>query len=81
MADYTFTRTRLNGHWDIRNPARVDQEGNQIYLAKEIETALPGKSFRVVCEGTNCTVKFDATLTDAEETTLTNTVNAHKNNT
>ena len=82
MADYNYTRgTIANGEYDINNPDRVDGGGNQIWLANEVETALPGKSFTLYCDATEATFNFPTALSAGDETTLTTTVNAHKNNT
>jgi len=85
MTDYEYTREKLTsgphaGAWDIDNPDRVDEE-KQIHLAKEVETAIPGRKFRLVCADTLATFIFATTLTSEQETTLTTTVNNHKNNT
>jgi hypothetical protein len=81
MAEYLYTRELVNGAYDIDNPLRVDGEGFQIHLATEIVAALPGKVFKEYCNGTECKLVFVDTLTSGEETTLTNTVTTHKNNT
>jgi len=83
--DYEYTRERLTegdhaGSWDIDNPDRVDGEGNRIHLASEVSTAFPGKKFRLRCVGADCTFIFEEELTSEQETTLTTTVNDHKNN-
>lgn len=70
-----------DGHWDIENPDRVDGGENQIYICNEIETALPGKIFRMCCVASEAKFVFDEALTSEEETTLTDTVNAHQTNT
>ena len=81
MSEHIFTRVFNAGTgYDIDNPARVDAESNQIHLAKEVETALPGKTFRLICNDTEAKFVFDQTLTAGEITTLTNSVNDHKNN-
>jgi hypothetical protein len=82
MPTYQYARVSLGGAtggFDIDHPDRTTPP-DQIYLAKEIETALPGKTFTICCQGTNCDIVFDVALNTSEETTLTNTVNDHKNN-
>lgn len=85
MPTYVYSRQAKGGStggYNIDNPDRNTGEPDydQIYLASEIETALPGKGFRVCCYGGTCDIIFDAPLQPAEETTLTDTVNDHKNN-
>ena len=82
MAGYNFTRTVLgSGHWDIDHPDRVDGGGAKLFLAKEIETVIPGHPFTVRCDAGSCVVDFlGYTLTSGEETTLTDTVSDHQNN-
>jgi len=82
MPEYIYTREQNGGgEWNIDNPARVDGEGNQIHLAKEVEIALPGKAFKLFCDETQARFVFDEALTTEEETTLGDTVAAHKANT
>jgi len=85
MADYEYTREQLAsgdhaGMWDINNPDRVDGEGNQILLAEEVQTALPGKQFKLNCNDGTATFTFVDSLTTEEESTLDTTVANHKNN-
>lgn len=80
MQTYTFTRELVDGSYNIDNPLRVDGEGNQIYLAKEIETALPGKSFKLKCNATQVEVIFTEVLSAEEIDDLTAVINNHKNN-
>ena len=80
-ADYVHARAlRGDGFYDLDNPDRVDGGGLQIHCAAEVATALPGKTFKLVCLGTTCTFQFDGTLSGAEQTTLTDTVSDHRNN-
>jgi len=83
MTDYNYfyTREKVDGVYDINNPAREDGEGNRLYLAQEVKTALPGTIFKLICSGAEAKFIFTTELSGADETTLTNTVNAHKNNT
>ena len=83
MADYIYAREATVGgvNYNVENPERVDGSSNQIRLAQEVETALPGKTFKLRCNGTEVKFIFDIALSAGEETTLTNTVTAHKNNT
>lgn len=82
MSAYPFTRTILpSGHWDTDHPDRVDGGGAKLFLAGEIEIAIPGHPFTVRCAAGSCVVDFpDYTLTAGEETTLTDTVSDHQNN-
>ncbi len=82
MAEYIFVRGTIpDGRYDIDNPLRVDAEGNQIHLAKEIEAAITGKSFKVVCSYDECKVITETDWTSEEQTTLGQVVQAHKDNT
>lgn len=81
MFEYVFTREFVDGAYSINNSNRLDGESNQIYLAKEIETALPNKFFTLHCNGTEAKFKFKEELTVEEQNTLTSIMNAHKNNT
>ena len=82
MADYNYTRgTIASGEYDINNPDRVDVDGNQIWLADEVKTALPGKNFTLSCDASDAYFTFEEALSTGDETTLTTTVNNHKNNT
>jgi len=78
---YSYTRELLpEGAYDIDNPNRVDGEGKQIYLAKEVEPAFPGKHFRVVCDEDSCDIIFEEELDSGEQAVLTQKVNEHKAN-
>lgn len=66
MADYTYTRNVTgDGNYSITS-----------LIAKDVETALPGKVFTVHCIGTEVKFTFENTLSASEETTLTNLVNS-----
>jgi hypothetical protein len=78
MTDYSFNRgvhETVPGAWDIDNPDRT------YILAKEIETALPGKTFIVIINVVTVIIRFNVALTSSELTTLETTVSDHKNNT
>ena len=83
MAEYIYVREDSIGgvNYNIENPERLDGESKQIRLAQEVEAALPGKTFKLRCDGSEVKFVFDVALSGGEETTLTNTVTAHKNNT
>lgn len=81
MAEYIYTRDLVSGSYNIENPARVDEGGDQIHLAKEVSDALPGKTFKMICMGTEVKFDFDIALDSGEQTTISNIVTAHKNNT
>ena len=83
MAEFikTYTRETVAGAYNVNNPARLDGGSLQICLAKEIETALPGKKFVVRCNGTAVKIVFkDADISAGEKTTLDTVINDHKNN-
>ena len=81
MSDYEYVRDLVDGSYDINNSLRVDDQGIVIMLAHEIEAALPGKSFKVLCDGSDCVVSFlQVTLTVGEKTTLDQVVQDHKDN-
>lgn len=90
MVAYNYTRERIVGgaydnRWDIPNPDRLSTEDHSKYLENEIiadstiTTSLLPCS--IVCNGPNCTINFENTLSGAEETSLDALVAAHKNNT
>ena len=82
MVEYEYSRELLpDGRFDIDNPNRVDAEGHQIFLAKEVYTALSQKPFGLICDATTATFSFEVDLTTEEKTTLDTTVSNHKNNT
>lgn len=83
MTVYNYSREiGADGRYNVDNFERVDGETNPILLATEIETNIPSKIFKLECNGTDVNVDFPSyTLTTGEETTLTNTINDHKNNT
>lgn len=79
--DYEYVREKLdNGAWDIDNPNRVDEGGNQIYLANEVSNVI-SKHFLLLCDGASAIFKFTEELTSGEEDTLDTVVSNHKNNT
>jgi hypothetical protein len=81
MAEYTSTRSIVNGCYNVDNPLRLDGSEKPIHLAKELETALPGKIFTLCCSGAEIKLCVDGTLTSGEQTTLSTTVTAHEDNT
>lgn len=80
MADYIFTRAKQNGKWTINNIDRRDGEGNQIFLAKEVESALPGLKFVLRCNATEAKFIFEKELTASQQTLLETTVANHVQN-
>jgi len=83
---YQYTRERITsgeytGRRDINNPSREDGSGNRLYLADEVQTALPGKVFYVHLSGSTCNVEFEIELDSAEQSTLDTVVANHKANT
>jgi len=81
MAEYTYVRKKVGIGYDIENVNRVDAEGKQIKLAKEIQTAVPNKKFIVICNHLICKVVTATAWTSAQQTTLASVVAAHKANT
>ena len=79
---HTYTRALVDGAFDLNHPERLDMEGDQILLAKEIEAALPGISFVVRMTGTECRVIVDAVsdLSVGDKNTLDTVVSTHKAN-
>ena len=71
--EYSYLRSTLTGGWDVDYPGRTR-------LAKEIETTLSGKKFRICCEGTSCKAIFEVALSAGDETTLDSIVDDHQNN-
>ena len=81
MTTYNYTRTKkAGGGYDVENTDRVDGGGTQIYLANEIETALPSKLFTIHCDDTSMDIHFDVALSAGEKTTLDGVVSDHQNN-
>ncbi len=79
MPEYLYTREIVSGAYNIENPLRLSGE-DQIHVAKEVSDALPGKTFKMICEGTEVKFNFDQTLDAGEQTILSNIVTAHKDN-
>ena len=80
---HVYTRTMLsNNQYNINNSERVDGEGNQIYLSKEIEASFPNKKFLVRCNHTSLKilVKEADDFTAGEKTTLDQLIQDHKDN-
>jgi len=68
MSVHNYSRALDGGHWDT----------DIKLLAKEIETALPGKSFVARANGLNIVLDFNDALTGPETTTLDGTVSSHQ---
>lgn len=81
MSEYIFTRSLGNNRYNIENTERVDVESNQIHIGCEVVNALPGKIFKIICNGNECKFIFNSELTSGEQTTLANIITAHINNT
>ncbi len=81
MKEYIYSREKTDGKYDIENQERVDGEGEQIHLAKEIEAAFSCGCFRVICNGAECKVMFKIDPTEDQKSLLDGIVLAHKNNT
>ena len=80
MYEYNFTRELVNGRYNIDNKERIDGEGNQIYLFKEIKTSFPTNLFKILCNGSSVKISFVNELTEPEQNILSTIVNDHKNN-
>ena len=78
--EYTYERILTNNAYDIDNPLRIDESGEQICLAKEVESSLPGKKFKLRCNHTEAKFIFEVELTPEEKTILDGKVINHKNN-
>lgn len=74
MSNHIYTRTLGDNGYNINNKER------NTHIAKEIETALPGKMFKTIANGTELLVSFEEELTAEESTTLAQVVDDHKNN-
>ena len=72
--DYTYTRNKTAGVYDINNPDRVTT------LAQDVEAALPGKLFKIFCDDLQCKLCFEVELTAGEQTTLDGVISDHQNN-
>jgi hypothetical protein len=88
MADYFYTREVLQsgnfaGSYNIENPERVDEFGNQKHLAYEVEIALGFGGMMYINYNNNpVQVKFEyqEELTPEQKTILDTVVFNHKNN-
>jgi len=80
MYEYFYSREVVNGLWNIDNPMRVDYYSNQIYLANEVETALPDRQFYSFYNVGDVKISFSEQLTEEENGILTLTVQKHKDN-
>ncbi len=78
--DYTYTRVMVDGTYSIANPLRLDGSGDQIHLSKEVESALPGKVFTLICNGAEAKFVFTEALSANEKTTLDTAVTDHQEN-
>lgn len=79
---YKYLRNSFeDGRYDIDNPFRVSPYGSQIFLAVEVENALPGKKFIIKCHDNNVDIIFEEALSDEEKMMLDLIVANHKTNT
>lgn len=79
MFTYIYTREIVNGFFDIDNPLKVDENGNQIFLAMDVDAKFPGKVSSVKSAGYDCCVNFEEELTPEEKAELDQVVADHKN--
>jgi hypothetical protein len=77
---YLYSREVINDSWNINNPLRVDIEGNQIYLAREVSNIFPDKMFKLFCDEARVEFDFVEELTQEEKEILDTCVSNHKNN-
>lgn len=80
---YSFTRTLIalpdgSQAWDTDHPERVDGEGKQIFLSKEIEAAFPGWMFCL--KGDNGTLDVCSDNLCPDPVALQTVVENHQNN-
>lgn len=67
MSQHQYARNAVAGGFDLLSS-----------LAKSVETALPGKTFRLAMTETQAEFTFDETLSAPDVTTLATTVSAHR---
>ena len=88
MTLYTYKREYINNHdgiepesyWNIDNPRRIDEFGEQIRLAKEISLLIENEKFLLNCIGEDVFIDFVNELSEANKLILDDTVYKHKNN-
>lgn len=79
--EYEYTRhIRPDGRYDIDNPDRVDGEGNQILLAKEIHETFPDLLIKTQCVELVFKVITEIELDSTQQATLTQVVLDHQAN-
>jgi len=79
---YEYTRELLpEGAYDIDNPNRKDELGNQIHLAVEVNNAGLDTFQTVTCEEDLCYIEFSSELTPDSKVILDTIVANHKANT
>ncbi len=78
MSEHTYARELVDGVYNFPNQARYDDNGVLLQPAKEVEVALPGKQFKIICSGTEIKADFVDELTAGEVTTLDSTIAACK---
>ena len=80
--DYHYNRPFEDGVYKINNPDRTTGDPPvRLFLADEIATALPGKTFCVCCNNSDCRIRHQTELTTEEEATQASVVAAHIANT
>jgi hypothetical protein len=80
MNTYFYTREIVNDQWNINNPNRRDESGNQIFLSSEIENLFPTYMFKLYCNNEDVCICFDNKLTINEKNLLDTCISNHKNN-
>jgi hypothetical protein len=80
---YNYTRELMieSPVYNIDNPLRVDENGNQIWLYKEILEYLPNSQWRKIdCAAESAVIYFDLELSIEDKQILDDVVYRHKNN-
>ena len=67
-------------YWNIDNPKRVNELGDQIYLAIEVSNIFEGKKFVLECKEGDVYFDFENELDENSKTQLDIAVYNHKHN-
>lgn len=83
--EYNYSREKITsgefeGLWNIDNPARIDQEGQQIRLVNESSEGLSIAHVILICNEEGVKFIFDQELTPEQKTQLDSIVYNHKMN-
>jgi hypothetical protein len=66
------------GTFDLAHPERTDKNGEPLWLAHEIEAALPGVRFIVRCDGEQCRLECERQLDAAERALVDAAIAGHR---